>query len=79
MNKPLTKERRAELEAAAHMNQGLTTAEGMELLAAEQYWREAVRDAPEIGEEMGDCQWGCDTIGRNHRDDCAWKRAQEGE
>jgi hypothetical protein len=84
--KPLSKERREEIEHWREVMYGMTpTWESVvnDALAAEQYWREAVKNAPAIPNEDF-CQfcpshvnWDGDKTSITHKPDCPWLLAQE--
>ncbi len=80
VDSPLTPERRAEIER--EMAQEIIYADWgdlydfvHDLLSAEQYWREAVRDA---SFEDDHCSF-CGVSQGDHKPDCAYIRAQEGD
>lgn len=78
MNRPLTKKERVSFEATQFNEEFTPISSIIEcLLAAEAYWREAVRDA------SGDPQDGCAFCGNSriesHDPDCPWKLAQDAE
>jgi hypothetical protein len=89
--RPLTKEERAEIEmqfAECHIEDSeswFTGGEMRSMLAAEQYWREAVKNAEwknedEVGCDCRFCGWAnsCrDDEHGEHKPDCPWVKAQE--
>ena len=80
--KPMSAERRAEIEKAAEARFGAVSREDItDLLADAAYWREAVRTADVCGYVGEHCPW-CDandmvthepTV---HKPECVWLRAQ---
>ena len=81
--KPMSAERRAEIEKAVETRYGAIGREGIRaLLADAAYWRETVRDADVCGRVGEHCPW-CDAsdmvshLPVVHNPDCAWLRAQE--
>lgn len=82
---PLSRERREELEAmAADSEGGLSPTEARDLLSAEGYWREQVKNAKfrtdfEYDVHYALCSFcGNDPspVGEGHAPDCAWVLAQ---
>lgn len=69
MNKPLTKERRAEIEFGAYCANAIP-----DLLEAEAYWREAVKNSEEWPSDR--CAF-CTRAGTEHKPDCPWLLAQD--
>lgn len=75
--KPLSKERREEIERELSLAEGnreldFLADELKEVLGAEQYWLEAVKNAEGY---QGVCPW-CDSP-RDHKPGCLWLLAQE--
>ena len=80
--KPMSAERRAEIEAhIGATSADLYTNDITDLLADAAYWRETVRDADVCGRVGEHCPW-CDAsdmvshLPVVHKPDCAWLRAQ---
>ena len=80
--KPMSAERRAEIEKAAEARFGAVSREDItDLLADAAYWREAVRTA-DFAYIDARCPWcsvsmfAMDGSENSHKPECAWLRAQ---
>ncbi len=82
MNKPLPlgKFQAQEIERLLLPHLDQIAAQAMrELLAAEAFWREAIKGVYLPLDDNGDCQF-CDNVGvGTHLDSCPWLLAQDGE
>lgn len=76
--KPLSQETRAEIVQHGHEYDPHPPFWSFiqELLAAEQYWREAVKNTNNAHWETNQCPF-CDQDDLPHKPDCPWRLAQE--
>lgn len=83
--KPLSKERREEIieifESGSYWQEETSKPTDiliLDLLAAEQYWREAVKSFQDgLPTDSSACCQFCHDYPPEHKPDCAWKLAQE--